>query len=316
MAEETIKKNLRLTARSTKVFLWRVLVILLIIYACSGIYSISSNEVGVLQRFGKIVNSHVMPGIHYSFPWPIDRIDKVAIKKVHRIIFDDFSENSEISRTFRDLTALDSYCITGDNNVVNLICVLQYTIDQPADYLFQVNINEQVLKNMLSSTIIHTLASMPVDEILTYGKRYIGNSIKLELQKRLDALQTGLGITFVELREVSPPEIVQSYFNDVINAQIDKKKCITTAESYRNEQILKAKAQANRLLQRAAAYKTKVMAEAEGETQRFLKQLKQAGRDLTATRQQLYIQFVKETWPKIEQKYVVEPGAADYLRLR
>jgi len=316
MIEETIKRNLRLTVKSTKRFLWRVLILLLVIYAFSGTYSISSNEVGVLQRFGKIIDSQVMPGIHYSFPWPVDRIDKVAVKKSHRVIFDDFSENSEIAGTFRDLTGLDSYCISGDNNVVHLSCVLQYAIDQPADYLFSVNINEQVLKNMVSSTIIHTLASMPVDQILTYGKRAIENRIKLDLQKRLDALKTGLGITFVELREVSPPEMVQSYFNDVINAQIDKKKCITTAESYRNEQILKARAQANRLMQRAAAYRTKTIAESTGETKRFLAQLDQAGRDVTATRQQLYMQFVKETWPKIKDKYVVEPGAANYLRIR
>lgn len=316
MADDAIKRNIRFSIQRTKVFLGIVFVILILIYIFSGIYSISTYEVGVLQRFGKIIDSSVMPGIHYTFPWPIGRIAKVPIKKVHRIIFEHFSENSTMAKTFRDLTGLDSCCITGDNNAVNLMCVLQYTIAQPADYLFRVNNSEQALKNMAVSTIIHTLASMPVDEVLTYGKLRIENTIKRDLQKRLDAIETGFSITFVELREVRPPGIVQSYFDDVINAQIDKKKYVTTAESYRNEQILKANAQANRMLQEAKAYKQRVVAETAGETGRFLKQVEQAGKDLSITKRQAYMQFVKEIWPKIDTKYVVEPGAAENLRLR
>ena len=120
---------------------------------------------------------------------------------------------------------------------------------------------------------------MSVDEILTFGKRHIELRIKTDLQERLDILKNGLSITFVELQEVRPPEAVQSYFDDVINAQIDKKKYITTAESYYNENILKAHARANRIVQNALAYKQKVIAEATGESKRFLEQLIQARRD-------------------------------------
>ena len=316
MAEDRVKKLFRQTLHSTKIFLWGVMAILLFLYIFSGIYAISPNEVGVLQRFGKMTDTHVMPGIHFALPWPVDRVDKVPIRKIHRIIFDDFSETSHMARIFLDLTELDSYCITGDNNVVNLICVLQFTIERPVDYLFHVRNNEQALRNILSSSMIHTLASMPVDEILTYGKRTIENQIKIHLQRRLDAIETGLGVTFVELREVRPPAAVQSYFDDVINAQIDKKQMITTAETYRNEQVLKAKAQANRMIQEAAAYRQRVVAEASGETERFLEQLDQANKDMTTTKKQLYMQFANEIWPKIESKYIVEPGSAGHIRIK
>lgn len=316
MTDHSIKKNLNLSFQRTKVFLMVLSAILILIYILSGIYSISTYEVGVLQRFGRITDSSVMPGIHYTFPRPFGLITKVPLKKVHRIILEDFSENSAMANTFRELTGLNSYCITGDNNTVNLICVLQYTISEPVDYLFRINNIEQALKNMAASTIIHTLASMPVDEILTYGKPRIENGIKQELQKRLDDMRTGFSITFVELREVRPPGIVQSNFDDVINSQIDKKKYITTAESYRNEQIMEANAQANRTLQEANAYKHKVVAEASGETERFLKQADQAGKSLTIAKRQMYMQFVRDIWPKIMTKYVVEPGAAENIRLR
>ena len=157
---------------------------------------------------------------------------------------------------------------------------------------------------------------MSVDEILTYGKRDIEYRIKRDLQYKLNHLRTGLNITFVELREVRPPEKVQSYFDDVINAQIDMRKYVTTAESYRNEQILNSRAQANRMVQNALAYRQKVIAEATGETQRFLEQMLQAQKAPKITREQLYMQFVKDIWQKIKKKYVVEPGSGDQLRIR
>ena len=314
--KKPILKNLKYALENTKTFFWLLVLILFFIYLSSSIYSISPNQVGVLQRFGKIINKKVMPGIHYCLPWPVDRIDKVSVKKIHRIIFDDFSENSYFAKTYKNLTDLDSYCITGDNNVVNLTCVLQYTIDRPLDYLFRINKNEQVLRHMISNTIIHTLASMTVSEILTHGKSSIENNIKQNLQERLNFLKSGLNITFVELKDVRPSKVVQSYFNDVINAQIDKKKYITTAESYYNEQIMKAKAQAIRIAQNSKAYQTKVIAQATGETKRFLNQLKQSSKHPKTTKQQLYMQFVSEVWPKIGTKYVVEPHGADNLVLQ
>ncbi|MGA1868319.1 MAG: FtsH protease activity modulator HflK [bacterium] len=315
MGEKTIKKALYGAARSTSIVFFTVALLLVLIDIMSGIYLISPNELGVIQRLGKIQDTYTGPGIHYCFPWPIDKIYKVPVKKVHRIIFDDFSKNSYSAKSFRDIIGLESYCLTGDNNIVNLSCVLQYTIGDPKDYLVTAYDNEQILVKLLSSTIIHTLASMQVDEILTFGKRTIETSIKQNLQNRLDFMKVGLTITFVELREVSPPSSVQDYFDDVINAQMDKRKYITTAESYRTEQILKAKASATHLFEKAQAYKSNVVTEASGEAKRFLEQLKQARNDKDTAKRQLYQQYMKKIWSTVKRKYIVPPGTADSLRL-
>ena len=53
-------------------FMGFVCLFLLAIYIGSGIFSISQNQLGVLQRFGKVMDRSVPPGIHYALPWPID----------------------------------------------------------------------------------------------------------------------------------------------------------------------------------------------------------------------------------------------------
>ena len=60
------------------------------------------------------------------------------------------------------MTGLDSYCLTGDNNLINVMCVIQYNIFEPVKYKFHVSNPESMLKNMACNTIIHSMACMPI----------------------------------------------------------------------------------------------------------------------------------------------------------
>jgi len=294
---------------SARIYMLYIAGALFILYLCSGIFAVPQTQIGVHQRFGRIINPDVKPGIHYSMPWPIDTVNKVPVKNVMRISIDDFSGNLEEDSQpylFYELTGLNSYCISGDNNIVNIGCVIQYRVSNPVDYLFRVKNNEELFKGVISNTIIKCLAGFKVDEILTYGKREIENIIKSETQEKLETLKCGLMISFVELRDVRPPQDVQSNFDDVINAKIDKRKIISQAESYRNENIPQAKGQAMKMVEEAGAYKDRIISKAEGETQRFLEQLKDYQARKEITKKRLYIEFVKKNFTGIEKVYLID----------
>ncbi len=118
-----------------------ILVALTALYVLSGVYSISSNQIGVLERFGRVIDPRVPSGIHYAFPWPVDRVTRVPIRIVSSIVVEDFYSSRDVqsaARAFFNMTGLASYCISGDNNLVNVQCVIQYTITDPLHYLFRV----------------------------------------------------------------------------------------------------------------------------------------------------------------------------------
>lgn len=294
---------------SGKKFAFYILIALILLYLASGIYSIGQTQAGVQQRFGRIINPNVKPGIHYALPWPIDKVDKVSVKIVQRILIDDFSsslEKNSTSYVFYEMTGLTPYCISGDNNIVNMICAVQYTVSDPVDYLFRIKANERLLRDVISNSIIKCLARLGVDEILTYGKRQIENTLKVEAQKKMDSLNCGLIISFVELRDVRPPVTVQGAFDDVINAKIDKRKIVSQAQSRRNEQLPQANATATRMIEKAKTYKLERILAAHGETQRFVKQLEAYQKMKKVTKKRLYFEFVKQIFPEIEKVYIVD----------
>jgi len=294
---------------SSKKFAFYILVVLVLLYLASGIYSVPQTQVGVQQRFGRIINANLKPGIHYALPWPIDKIDKVSVRIVQRILVDDFSSNLEKDSTpyaFHKMTGLTPSCISGDNNIVNIICAIQYAVSSPVDYLFRIKDNERLLRDIACNSIIKCLAFLQVDEILTYGKREIENMLKTQIQKKLDNLSCGLIISFVELRDVNPPLIVQSAFDDVINAKVDRRKTVSQAESRRNERLPQANATATKTIEKAKTYKLEKILAAHGETQRFNKKLEAYQKMKKITRKRLYFEFVKQLFPEIEKVYIID----------
>lgn len=287
----------------------QIAVCLVLLYFCSGIYSISSNEVGILQRFGKVIESGIQPGIHFTLPWPIDRVTKVPIKVVNRILIDDFSSEKKgedsASGAFSELTGLDSYCLTGDNNLVNIMCVVQYNIIDPVKYMFYVSSPDDILKNMACNTIVHCLAGMTIDEALTTGKQGMVYNIKKDLQERLDDTDSGMGVSFIEISSIKPPDRVQDVFSDVVTANIDREKMINDAEAYRNEKIPAANADAAKILEEAEAYGKEVVLKAEGDTERFLNLLEQASIKGNSVRKMIYIETMTEIMKNVGTKKIM-----------
>ena len=288
-SNSSIKAIFRQTFKRTFSFIRWICFLLFILYFLSGTYSISSNQIGILQRFGKVVEDKIQPGIHYGFPWPIDRVSRVPVKIIKRIQVDDF------------YTA-NSYCITGDNNLINIQCTIQYTIIHPFNYLFRVVNAEVMLDNITNNTIIKCLSSMPIDHAMTIGKQAIAANIKLNLQTRLDVVQSGLGISFVELRDIKPPAQVRRFFSDVVKAKIDRKNLINKAETYHNKEVPRAKADTTMMIEQSQAYKTQVVLEAEGVTARFLKQVEQKGQ---FAKNMIYINTLREILQKVGKKHII-----------
>lgn len=287
----------------------QIAVCLILIYFGSGTYSISSNEVGILQRFGKVIESGIQPGIHFALPWPIDRVTKVPIKVVNRILIDDFTRGKKnedsASGVFAELTGLDSYCLTGDNNLVNIMCVVQYNIIDPVKYMFHVSSPDDILKNMACNTIVHCLAGMSIDGVLTSGKQGMVYNIKKDLQKRLDDTDSGMGVSFIEISSINPPERVQDVFSDVVTANIDREKMINDAEAYRNEKIPAANADAAKILEEAEAYGKEVVLKVEGDTERFLNLLEQASIKGNSVRKMIYIETMTEIMKSVGTKKIM-----------
>lgn len=288
-----------------------VVIALLLIYIATGFFYIAPNQIGVQQRFGKVINANLQPGLHYALPTPIDQVTRIDSKSVSSVIVDDFASSGwEFgSRAHRYIKSsnLTTYCITGDNNIVNISLLIKYNVISPAKYLTSNRDVERLIKGFTASNVLKLVSRTMVDEVLTTGKKQIEDGVRQLLQKDLDRFNSGIRIAFVELREIAPPKQTQRYFDDVINARQQRKKALNIAQTFKNKAIPEAREYANNIEQEADSYKHQQILRAQGEASRFLAQLQSINSDDKLLQKQQHYQLIKKLANKIKNIRVVEP---------
>lgn len=266
-----------------------ILIVLLCIWLLTGFYIVKPNEQAVVMRFGKIVKV-VGAGPHYHLPFPIERIDKAEVTKIHRI---EIGFRTARDGTFKTVPK-EALMLTGDENIVSIELIVQYKIYDIIDYLYNVLNVEKVIKDAAESAIREVAGKEKIDDILTIGKSRIQNETRDILQHILNFYKSGIDIIAVQLQDIEPPEAVIASFKDVASAKEDKNRYINEAEAYRNEIIPKARADAASMILDAEAYQIEKFQRSQGETARFLNIYESYKKAPDVTKKRLYLERMAE----------------------
>jgi membrane protease subunit HflK len=86
----------------------------------------------------------------------------------------------------------------------------------------------------------------------------------------MDQYQNGILITDVRLQVADPPEEVRDAFQEVVRARADRERLINESEAYQNNVVPRARGEKQRLIEEATGFKEKEILRAAGEAERFL----------------------------------------------
>ena len=96
-------------------------------------------------------------------------------------------------------------------------------------------------------------------------------------------------------------------FDEVQRAEQDEDKFVEQANQYSNQKLGQARGAAAQIREDAAAYKNRVVQEAEGEAQRFISVYNEYAKAPDVTRKRLYLETMEKIL-KDSNKVVVEQG--------
>ena len=282
-----------------RVFLGGLLgVVLILLYLASGIFAVAPDEQAVVRRFGRLV-ARLGPGIHYRLPWPVDRVDTLKTTAVMKT-----GAGFALSEVEGEvITGIE--LLTGDTNIIGVGMVLQYVVQQPTDFLFEVEEPQTLIGSLAEAILTATVIGMSVDEVLTTGRLAIQEHVKSNTQTALDRYQSGVQVTSANIMTITLDRSVAQAFQDVVNAQADRDKKINEAKTYVNNLLPKARGEARTLVLAAQSYKEQTTAEAIGNSGRFLALLTEYEKAPDITRTRLYLEAMEKILPKVK-KYIVD----------
>jgi membrane protease subunit HflK len=284
-------------------------VVLLGAYLGSGFFVVNADEHAVVRRFGAVA-ARVGPGMHYRMPWPVDRVDVVKTTGVMKSGV-GFRLSANESEALEGVELL-----TGDTNILNIALVVQYVIRDPSDYLFQIDQAQTLVGTLAEGVLTQTVVGMPIDEVLTTGRLAIQGQVKVKTQEALDRYQSGIQISSVNIMNITLDPSVAQAFQDVADAMADREKTQNEARAYANDQIPRARGEANQAVGNAKNYKQQRIAEAIGDTTRFLAVLSEYQRAPEVTRSRIYLDAMEKVLPKVKLYVIDSQGGRVPINLR
>lgn len=250
-----------------------IMVVLVVMYVFSGIFTVREQQQAVVLRFGKIVGEpgyQVLDagGPYLTWPYPISSVEFIDISQRQISLDDAFMYEigeQDKGRSTDELAdrggplnpELDGSLITSDANIVHARFQIAYRVTDPVALLSNVGLAaynepmgderlvsseedrmfrvERLLKSIAEQTIVEMAAKLKADDVISKQVDIARSQARKRMQQRLDDLGAGVTVTDFIMTESQMPLSVRDAYRAVINAQSERSQQIDQARKQQTQ---------------------------------------------------------------------------------
>lgn len=236
--------------------------------AVTALTLVQPGELGVVRRFGRILPDAAPPGLHVGWPWGIDRVDRVPVGSVRRVVVGVLGDSEDTQ--FGQL-------LTGDHNLVNVQAEIDYVVlpNEVGRFVLQSDRADVFIGLAAESVLAEWIAGRTVDEALLRGKAILPQVLVAQINERLEPYRLGVRVEQASLTKLNPPADVRQAFEDVARAHTNIDTQIQQAGQSAAQKRSAAEAERFRLQQLATAYANEQTLQAAAEARTFTERLQQ-----------------------------------------
>ncbi len=276
-----------------------------IAYLACGLYVVGPDQVAVVRIFGEPSGGAVASGVWWRPPWPMGKVNKVRVNQPRQV-----GVGASVAANLAQAAQSGAEHLTGDQNLVRLTANVQYTVSDPALYLFEAAEVDNLVAATVQSCLTEIIAETGVDELMTTGQAEVTRLTVEATQRTLD--EYGVGVRLVSasagavnlLQEVKPPPEVAQAFSDVSSAKQDYERKVNEAHGYANELLPQARGEASEMISQAEGYAVRQVNEAKGRAARFRELAAEYRRAPQVTRIRLQMETIDTIGPRLNATVV------------
>ena len=217
--------------------------------------------------------------------------------------------------------------MTGDHGLLQIQLSVQYSISDPAKYLFVVgpDLAEQLVTRAVQAGVSTNIAHHTVDDLLRDPalKGIVCVEARQDAQRLLDE-HYGAGVSLVrqgvQIVDMRAPGAVMDAFNDVLAAQSEANTMVRQAESEAQQTRQGAVARKVKILAEAHAYAGRLVELADAEAEDFPRRAAAFRKAPDVTARRLFLETMEVVLPRVKKALVgtdaqrtdltiVEPGS-------
>jgi regulator of protease activity HflC (stomatin/prohibitin superfamily) len=279
---------------------WLLLLQLGVLLLSTCFVVIEPGEQALLERFGRLLPGREVlePGLHFKWPWPVDRVQRVRTAEIHTLHIGFAPEEKEHEAASAEKTVVWTLPHGKEENFivanreppraeiaqrdarkvppVSLVTVnvpVQYRIRSLQDWAYRHEDAHTLLEQIANREIVRYLVSADLNEIMSRGRLDAAHALRDAIQRAADRFQLGVEILFVGLQGIHPPVKVAPDYEKVVGASHKKQAQILEARAHEIRTNTLAAAQSFALTNRAEAGRLQVEQTALARAAAFTNQL-------------------------------------------
>ena len=225
-------------------FIIVAIIAIILIIIIKNIAVVQQSRAYVIERLGAF-HSIWGVGLHFKVPF-IDRIARrVSLKE-------------------QVLDYPPQPVITKDNVTMQIDTVVYFQITDPKLYAYGVEQPMAAMETLTATTLRNIIGDLELDQTLT-SRDIINTKMRAILDEATDPW--GIKVNRVELKNILPPQDIQSSMEKQMKAERDRRQAILQAEGQKKSAILIAEGEKESAILRADAEKQAAILRAEAEQQ-------------------------------------------------
>ncbi len=321
MAENKFNFNVKKPKPGKVIFLViiAIIAVVVIIGLFSSFYTVDETELGILTRFGKVIDGNVTSGLKFKLPF-VDEVEIVDVSS-KKAEFGFRTADASLERTTYikgEKEEQVSRMLTGDLNISDVEWVVQYYVHDPYKYVFEIENADDTLKDLSESIMRRFIGNRTLlEEIITTEQEGATDEmefdLKEELQIELNNLNSGITITDVyiqNLKNANDPE-VEAAFSKVVSADQEQQTIIEEAQENQSRVKNEVMGEAASIIAKARGYKEERINRARGDVAKFTELYNEYKDYPNITKKRMYIESISKLYTELEKITIIDSEIMD-----
>ena len=207
-------------------------------------------EEGLVERFGVPVEGPPLAaGLHLHFPWPIDRVVRLPVRRVQTVTVGHEGEEKNAGPEnvlwARQHGEAEYTLLLGNGrDLIAIDAAVQYRIADARSWQYRSQNPADALRAIAYRAVMTCTVNRTLTEALSENVGALTARMRAMVQADADALGLGVEILGFTVGGMHPPVLVAGDYQAVVSAELGRTTAAIDAQAYRNEIVPNAEAKA------------------------------------------------------------------------
>jgi regulator of protease activity HflC (stomatin/prohibitin superfamily) len=198
-------------------------------------------EQALVERLGvPVAGPALAPGLHLHWPWPVDRVIRIASRRVQVLTVghegaEEESSGPEDVLWARQHAANEYTLLLGDGrDLITVDAAVQFRIADARAWHYHSQNPADALRAIAHRAVMRTTVNRTLAEALSENMVEMTARMRAMVQSEADALGLGVELLGFTVGGMHPPVAVAADYQSVVSAELGKVTSIVNAQAYRN----------------------------------------------------------------------------------